>query len=165
MKGVEMIIAAVLLIGTFAALQERIVEFIRQATSDIGTAVAGPGSVWPVGTWLKQRLTEKGFNVILGFGIAWFLNASLLDLFRHTGQGDARELRFLAEFGNGRADLGTDLLGCILLGAAGALGSQFWHDLVYGLRDARNLAKDAPVTAKEQMLEALRRVEQDGGLR
>lgn len=162
-------IAAFLVLATCSALYERLVEVVRQACEEIGTKLYGDAA-WPRGTWLKELFTEKGFNLVLGVMTANLMNASFFDLFRYerapgSSTTSAPEMAFFHNVGHIGGWSAADMLGYALLGAGVTLGSQFWHDLVFGLRDVRNRAREVPKTSREQITAALGALDRDVGTR
>lgn len=122
----EAVVQAVLVLSVFSAIHERVVEMVRGLLT-----MANVRELW------RDRLTIGAANPLLAIGLAAGTHANLLALFQRTGPGET--LRFFAEYPAWRP--GEDLVGCVLMGLATTLGSQFWHDLGRGLVDVRNRVK------------------------
>lgn len=138
MNGLERVAEAFLVIATFAATYERVVELIR----------AMPAKKQAASVWV-DRLTTGALNVVPAVTLSLLTQADLLALFRNSRlRGEAVDFFGLylqpplsvwrdMELG----DYAHHLAGCVLMGFAITLGSQYWHDVGKGIIDLRNSLK------------------------
>jgi hypothetical protein len=146
---VDAAIQALLTISLFAAVHERAIEFVRHVADHLPpSADPPPTSVRAFTNWLRwavDSLTIGPAAIIPAIGVAVATHANLLALFQFdSGKNTSKYYELYLEYGPGSGFLEQrDVMGCVLMGLAAALGSRFWHDLAYGLVDLRTQAKAA----------------------
>jgi len=133
---VDQTLQAFLVISFFAAAHERAVEMIRKALSRLARRFQAS---WL--NWINDALTIGSLSALTGAAFALLSNANALYLFRADPESPGSTLFFKCYLSPASVPGGfwsvENLLGCVLMGFAVALGSKFWHDLVFGLMDAR----------------------------
>ncbi|MFP2926230.1 hypothetical protein ACLESO_13635 [Pyxidicoccus sp. 3LG] len=146
------LIQAATVIAAFAAMHERLVELIQQT---------GRRLKW----WsLEDEPNIDRWNILLAFILAAATHANLVELFKISPDGKTSEffVHYLAwptaleewEAEKQKVFLGVwgralqEIAGFALMALSTALGSKFWHDLVKGLVDLRDRAKDVKKAAE-----------------
>jgi hypothetical protein len=115
------------IIAALSVALERVLELIRWLMDQ---PVAKPVRS------LLDGLTAGRGAVIPALAMAILTNADLVYAFKMKHG----ELEFFAHYLDGLPQ-GREVVGCVLMGLALTLGSQFWHDLVKGLTDVRQKVK------------------------
>lgn len=113
MEGLDRLITAFLVLSTFAAVHERLVEFVRHTCAQMasGAFKATPrAAAWA--TYLGDGFTRFGWTTILGVTLALGTHANAMSLFRTDADGCADqgepELQFFCEYGWAAHVLPTD---------------------------------------------------------
>ena len=104
MEGIERLITAFLVLSTFAAVHERVVEFIRHSCGQAASgAFKGSPRAAAWATYLGDGFTRFGWTTLLGVALALGTHANAMSLFRIDADGCADqgepELRFFCEYG------------------------------------------------------------------
>src|SRR5258706_7458671 len=139
-------IQAILTLSLFAAVHERALELVRHQADPLLGLPAAPDAQPTVANrlrWAVDQLTIGPAAVIPAVGVAIATHANLLALFAFDGVKTTSKFfdLYLAYGADTRFLEPRDLMGCVLMGFAAALGSRFWHDLAYGLIDLRGKAQ------------------------
>jgi hypothetical protein len=148
-------IQAILTLSLFAAVHERALELVRHIADQLLGVPPPPDAQGRIVVsrvrWIVDQATIGPSAVVLAVGIAIATHANLLALFAFDGgKTTSKFFELYLQYGEGTRFLeARDVMGCVLMGFAAALGSRFWHDLAYGLVDLRGQAQAAknPVLA------------------